>query len=463
MKQKILILTSMIMWTCTGLAQLPKSEYDEYESMKRVLNDTISINKRDQTGLNIYAASSIIQDLSDESVAYYQHVVKQWGWYVGIGPALTKEEASHLNVVYKLSHKNDKGHWMKLEAVDGYGSYTTDHRIETYIASSSDNDSTVNAGWKDKLASVCQWEMVPDGSGDKVFLERAYDAQKNLVYHYQPVFISGKELIGSYTDSWGFPAKMSRRGGKSEDVLINIQLDQWGNDSIVKLVDSEGNLLMNGSGSWIIKNICDKKGNVLENYALNRMGAPMNDYYGNCSWKREVDDYGNTLCSLYYDAGDNPVRISEDYTPDDVPEIHYEYDRWHRMKSQTFFNENKPDTTSQGVHRVEYSYNTHGQILGIKSMGLYGEPKAYGYSNTAFGYYIYDKKGRQISILRLGPDSTYLSTNEYYYRIETSYNEEDLKEKKKYIFDGSDSILWHYELLLSAKSPMSTNYRPQCR
>lgn len=451
MKYRIYLMIATIMWTSSITAQglgesqlLQKQQQGNHPEQNDKGNAPL-VSNRDQTGVNSYAAGSILQASSDKSVAYYQNVAKQWGWYVGIGPALTKEEASHLNVVYKFSNKNKAGHWMKLEAIDGYGDYTTDHRLETYIAPSNGNDSTINVNWKEKITSVCQWEFMPDGSGNSVIMERAYDDEKNLIYNYQPVFISDKEIIGSYTDSWGLPAKISQKNGKPADVLVNIQLDQWGNDSIIKLVDTEGNLLMNSSGSWIIRNICDRHGNVLENYALNQLGAPMNDNWGNCSWKAIMDNYGNTLHNANFDAGGNPVRLSGDYTCEDVSEKHYEYDRWHRLVSKSFYNGNEPDTTSQGVHKIDYTYNNYGQKLSMIARGLNNEPRAYGKAKSAYDYYQYDPKGNILSLLRLGPDSFYLKSDDYYYRVLIEYDGDNLKKEEDYIYNGSDTVLWHYE------------------
>lgn len=417
---------------------LQQNQQDEKESRSLVSN-------RLMIGPNSYAAGSILQVSTDNSIAFYMNVAKQNGWYVGIGPALTKEEASHLNVVYKFSQKNNEGHWMKLEAIDGYGNHTTEHALRPYIVPSNNNDSTINADWKQKLSSICQWELMPDGSGKSVIMERAYDKEKNLIYNYQPVFISNKEIIGSYTDSWGLPAKMSKKNGKSEDVMVNILIDQWGNDSIIKLIDTEGKPLMNSTGSWIVRNICDRHGNVIENYALNQLAAPMNDNWGNCSWKAKRDKYGNTIHISYFDAGDNPVRLSYDYTFDNVFEEHYVYDRWHRIISKSFYNENLPDTTKQGVHRVEYTYNDYGQILSEISKGQNNEPRAYKDAKSAFDYYVYDKKGHRISFLRLGPDSTFLNNDNYYCLMLNEYNGDRIKKEEDYIFNGSDTILWHYK------------------
>lgn len=409
--------------------------------------ETAFVGNRDHNSSNEHVSSSIIGQMTDNSSAFYLYVAKQNGWFVGIGPALSKNEASHLNVVYRLSNKNRKGHWTKLEALDGYGNLTTDHGIDTYVALRNRNDSTIDKEWIEKLRKVCQWEFMPDGSGDHVVIERAYDKDKNLIFSYQPVFISDNEIIGSYTDSWGFPAKMKskEKGEGAISVLVDILLDRLGNDSIIKLIDTNGNLLQNYVGAWMVKYICDKHGNILENYSLNKLGGMMNDNDGNCSWKCERDKYGNQLYVKFYDAGGNIVRIPSERSDRSVKEISFGYDRWHRMTSQSFFSEGKPDTTHQGVHCIEYTYNNHGQLLSSINRGINNEPKAYGKHGAAFEYNIYDQKGKLLSNSYLGPDSTFIDNDKYYCQLLYVYEQDSLKEKAFYSRTGNDTILWHFE------------------
>ena len=394
-----------------------------------------TVEDRKLSSTNEFAANSILQTTSDKSVAYYQHVTRQNGWYVGIGPALTKEQASHLNVVYKFSNKNNAGHWLKLEALDGYGNLTNEHSLIAYIAdANSINDTTINEEWFRKTNHVCQWELMPDGSGKTVVVERAYDKGNQLIYNYQPVFISDKEIIGSYTDSWGLPAKMYVKETKPINIYVNILLDRWGNDSIIKFVDTDGYLLKNHVGSWMIRNICNRNGLILETFSLNQLGLPMNDNAGNCSCRAEYDKYGNTTHITYYDAGGNPIRISGDNFLNNVVEERREYDRWHREISLSFFSGNEPDTTNQGVHKIERTYNSHGQILSMKSTGRDGKPREYGEERAAYVYNTYDGKGRLLSITRLNSDSVYYSSD---CKMEWGYNDNGICQYKLYSFSDN--------------------------
>ena len=394
----------------------------------------------DKTGYNINAVGSILQVSSDKSEAYYQHVAKQYGWYVGIGPALTQEEAGHLNVIYKLSNKNSVGHWTKMEAVDGYGNHTNAHNISNYI--NLLGDGKISAEWSEKLDQVCQWEFMQDASGEKLILERGYDENMNLIYNYQPVFISENEICGSYTDSWGRPAKLDG----TANFMINLTLDQWGNDSIIKIIDSNGDLIKNKNGAWMVRNINDQQGNVIESFSLNKVGGKMNDVWGNCSYKVIVDRYGNVVSERYYDAGGHKTRLSPDLTPDNANEVRYTYDRWHRNISKSFYDEESRDTTFQGVHRIDYSYNRHGKLLSRITKDLNGKPCPYEKVKSAFDYYQYDEEGRQLSFTRLNTDSTLLKSDEYYGKMLHKYDHEKLKQFECYLYNDSDSLLWHFEL-----------------
>jgi hypothetical protein len=157
-------------------------------------------------GKNTYVQKNAI--ITKDSV-YYAKIVKKHGWWVGVGKKLTLKDASHLNYYFKLSKKNQAGNWTFIEAFNGYGHPTAYHDIVTYIVNQyDDEDLGANTEWKDKILTVCKWEIVSDASGKEVIQERALDSEGDVVYIFSPIKVGLNEYTGSYMDSWGMPIFM---------------------------------------------------------------------------------------------------------------------------------------------------------------------------------------------------------------------------------------------------------------
>lgn len=301
--------------------------------------------------------------------AYYAKIVKKHGWWIGIGKKMTLKEASHLNCYYKLSKKNKAGNWTYIEAFDGYGNLTTYHDIGTYLANQyDDEDKGLNSDWREKLQTVCKWEIVADASGNEVVQERALDSEGDVIYIYSPVKVGEREYTGSFTDSWGMPIFM-RTDSLGNDAgyanFVHIIRDERGYEVLCSFTDRFGYPQKNKDGAYMTRREYDDKGNQIKEASLNIIGDNMIDDYGNCGWENTYKN-NHRISSIYYNANWEPMLFpnlrNEGYK---VYGFRFEPDEFGRDTAMVIIDaKGNPDVDREyGIHKIVYRYNNHGQQI----------------------------------------------------------------------------------------------------
>lgn len=338
------------------------------------------------------------------AVAYYSNIVKKHGWMVGVGEAMTLEEASHLNCYYKLSLKNNAGNWTCIEALDGCGNLTTSHSMVTYLINHyRDDDPGANAEITSALSTVCKWEFIGDCSGENVIEERALDVEGQLVYSFRPVKVTGKtpnfteKYIGSYADRYGRPMYM-RTDSLGNDAgyanFVNITRDGRGFDVILAYVDRNGYPQKNRDGAYMTILDYDDQGRQIMEASANVVGDYIIDSWGNCGWNTVYPEPG-VRETTYRDASWEPMRMPVNRKgSDNVYGYRYFSDEYGRdTLVRVIDQKGEADTNQFGVHEVRYQYDDRGRITSIRYYDMEGDlhPRdTYGIAQTVYGY---DKDG----------------------------------------------------------------------
>lgn len=306
------------------------------------------------------------EDKVSRGTAYYADVVKKNGWFVGVGKPLTQDQARHLNCYFKLSQKNAAGNWRFVEAFDGYGDATSGHSIIPYLINPrSDDDSGANSEWKEILKHVCKWEFVADASGKTVLEERFLTSDSSIVLVFHPIHVSDREILGSFTDRWGYPAnlRVDADGGTTNCAsMVRVERDQRGFDVLIETLDANGYPEINKDGAYKTQKEYDDEGHQIMEASLNLIGERMIDAWGNCGW-RAVYKNGNMESIHYFDADGQPIRMKG--LNDETDRVHgkrFEYDAYGRTISESFFDEKgAPEINQDGIQRVDWTHNDHGQ------------------------------------------------------------------------------------------------------
>jgi len=297
--------------------------------------------------------------------AYYADVVKKHGWFVGVGKKMTLKEASHRSCYYKLSKKNKAGNWTLMEAFDGYGNPTTNHTIRTYLVNHTDEDDlSANKDWKEKLQDVCKWEFIADPSGKEVIQERAYNAEKEVVFLFNPVKVGDREYIGNYTDAWGMPIFL-RTDTLGNDLgyanFVHITRNEDGYETLFSYVDRMGYSCKNKDGAYKTKKEYDAEGHQIMEASLNLIGENMTDDWGNCGWEHHF--YKTYNESFYYSPEWTRMKMpkSSRSTGENVYGYRIFPDQYGRDTLVMFIDQNgKPDVNEKGIHAIRTQYNEHG-------------------------------------------------------------------------------------------------------
>lgn len=383
---------------------------------------------------------------SSNDYAMYLHVVKQHGWWRGIGKPLTKEEARHATVYYKLSNKNSKGHWTKIQACDGYGNLTTNHKIGTYLVDpNNDYDMAADSLWRERIRTVCQWESIGNSDGSEVVQERAFDASGNAVYFYNPVRISENKYTGCFTDSWGMPIKL-RADSVGAANVVQITRNADGYETLLEFFDEQGFRQKNKDGAYMTKKEYDKAGNQTKEMSCNIAGTRINDDCGNCGWENEYDERGNVTMYRYYDADWKPTRIIAERGGDGSFGGIATYDKWGRMVSLALLDSlGQRGTISGGIHKQVNKYNDRGQCTEECYLDLDGNLTAMEGTDIAQMFFSFNEQGLQTEFECKDKNGNYTNAPNNLCKFENKFDDKgNVIEVRNYFVDKEGNLVCSY-------------------
>ena len=301
----------------------------------------------------------------------FRDVVRKYTWMEGLGVPITQEEANHLPYYYRLSMKNDAGHYHMVEAMHG-SSLTSLHPQSPYILDKENDVSGRNKEWRDRLLTVGQWIFYSDLSGKNVVEERAYEAKSKdakLVYSMQPVRNDSNHVTIAYTDSYGYPADMNEDDRFTYGSVVYITYDKHGCDSIIDFLDGEGYRKPNTNGVDQTRCVYDEKYRPVLITSNNCVGDYAMDNWGNCGVKYVYDDKNNTYSMICVDSNLQPMRMPSTRAGKDNTYIRRDIrkDKWGRKVEETMLTvEGEKDATLSGIHRITYSYTSDGRMTEAK-------------------------------------------------------------------------------------------------
>lgn len=305
----------------------------------------------------------------------YRNIVRQYTWLVGQGEPITQEVANHLPYYFRLSMKNEQGHWQHIEAMHG-DSLTTHHNQHTYIVNTNNDVQTANTEWLEKLKQVAQWYITSDLSGNYVAEERAYNAEGYMIYGFIPIQNDSIHVTGSYIDAWGRPVDMMERKESTYGSVVYITYDKHGGDYIIDFLDGEGMRKANNNGVDQERTVYDERMRPLLRTSHNCVGDYCVDNWGNCGIRYEYADDGRSYTITCVDADLRPMRIPETRAGSENTFIRCKVvlDEWGREKERIFLNENgKNDATLSQIHKIVYEYFTDGRIKSKTILNINGK------------------------------------------------------------------------------------------
>lgn len=293
----------------------------------------------------------------------YRNIVRQHTWLVGQGEPITQEVANHLPFYYRLSMKNDKGHWQHIEAMHG-DTLTTHHDQSPYFINKAYDSKIADKDWYAKVDSIAQWFITGNLTGDIVVEERAYTKDGDMIYGFIPTQNDKSHITGSYIDAWGFPVDMNENEENTYGSVVYITYDEQGGDSIIDYLDGEGYRKPNSNGVDQERTVYDDKMRPTLRTSHNCVGDYMIDNWGNCGNIYEYAPDGKSYTITRVDDSLKPMRMPE--LRADATETYVKckvlLDEWGRQKERIMLTEdNVPDSTLSGIHRIVYHYAKNGK------------------------------------------------------------------------------------------------------
>lgn len=320
-------------------------------------------------------SSKRLSDNKVEEYVLYRDIIRKYSWYEGVGTPISQETANHLPFYYKLSMKNNHGHWQHIEAMH-QNEMTSNHSLNTYVLDKrNDNDNNCKE-WIDKLKTVAQWFITSDLSGNEVVEERAYTSKGDLVYSFMPIKNEDGRITGSYNDAWGLPADMREDDTTTYGSVVCITYDSCGRDSIVDFLDGQGLRKYNSNGVDQQRFLYDNQDRIVLITSHNMVGDYTIDNWGNCGNKYEYDDVNNKYSIIRVDKELKPMRMPSkraDATRTFI-KCDIRKDRWGRdVEAVMLDEEGKFSQTSSGIHRIVYDYDNKGNLVSSKYYDINGQ------------------------------------------------------------------------------------------
>lgn len=314
---------------------------------------------------------------TDKDTLYAISTKKQNGWLAPLQTVDKKDIGKYPNL-YRFSNKNSAGNWCRVESVDGNGSFIAG-KFSTYIVKSNERkDSLANDDWKRKIDKTCRLDLISDPLGERVIQERAYDSYGDLIFSFSisPLGTEKNIFVGSYRDTYGLPAEMRNDKDFAYGTLVYIERDKWGNDSIVRYMDSKGYGKPNSDGVFCEQFIYDEFGRLLRDQSMDSNGMLVNDNMGYCGVEYQYDNRHNIIRATYMDDDWKPVKVKNCL---DVIRKIYKYDEFNRLIELQYVDEfDCPIGNSKGTHKEIYEYNDFARRIMICGLDVSGNLSPYG-------------------------------------------------------------------------------------
>ncbi len=182
-------------------------------------------------------------DMTQATERYYANITRQYGWYIGVGKPLSKAEAQKSGHYYRLSDKNDKGRWQRVDYVCNDPNLNEHNRIErlgSLIATQFDGDSRKH----EIINSAVSWQFVSDPTGARMLEGRGFDSDGNLLYVMNSTEYSEGRFVLSFIDSFGLPMFPNR--------TLHVLCDAAGRFNVINFTDDAGYYFPNAENVYEI-------------------------------------------------------------------------------------------------------------------------------------------------------------------------------------------------------------------
>ena len=395
----------------------------------------------------------IKQENTEPDTVYAISTVKQHGWYKPLR-TIEKKNANRYELVFVFSNKNESGNWRRIEYINNYGKPTYG-RIEPYIMKL--NSETDALDWVEKIRTITRVDMIPDASGEQVVQERAYDKDGKLVYSFSvsPIDDSGKKFVGSYKDFYGLPAEMRMDKSYSYGTLIYIERDRWGNDSLLRYMDSKGFVKPNSDGVYAENFIYDEYGRVRKHQSADAEGNLIFDGTGNCGYEYEYDDQHNLIKSLCMDPSWTPMKLQG--KNDEIGYI-YKYDEYGRTIEQINIDENdNPIENALGTNKISLKYDIYGNNCEYTGYNLKNELSPIN-ANLCKTELKYDHLGNLLEERNFDSDEKPVYNPNYYSTVIVTmdYSTGEKQSENQYRADENGEEFLDYSYIRKGKETVTT-------
>jgi len=306
---------------------------------------------------------------------YYRNFTNRWGVPEGFGPLSRSEARSRANS-FKFIRVGRANSVRAVVAVDAMDRCSPRHGVGTLFKACDVCET--------RAEKECRWEFVRDNQGQLVY-EKAFDAHGKLVWGlvYTPS-MPNEPRRAYYVGADGFPAPQLNSAAE----IAEFEYTSDGLERLRRYFDRSRRRQPGRDAAYGQRHEYDEWVRRIRTISLDASDQPMVDDFGNAIAELKYDASGNNTEQLMLDAAGLPITNKEGWYRQALS-----YDRYGNLVEWVYFDtEGKPTTNkSDGTHRITVAHDEHGNVVEYSYFDTTGQPTAVngGYYKAAVRYDAY--------------------------------------------------------------------------
>ncbi len=293
------------------------------------------------------------------------------GWQIP-RDTLTEAMAKGLTFSIRLSNKNKKGHFCRLEIL-GYdlqpGSYTMTPNFVELLPEECRNPDV-------STLDISRMDMISDADGDRVMETRSYDQSGTLLLT-EAYREFGKDVFKVGTlSALGLPVTIAHMPDNPDKAIREIVMCPDSTSTCSFFVSGGEPVALDDKGTYYIRReeipgLCQ---------TVSTLGKDMKPVISKKGYASEVVSWcfakGDSV--MYVDADGNPMNVAEDALIEDIRGVAKavrKYDERHKLTEIRFYDkEGRPAENLSGVHKMTMEYDRWGNQIRQSYLDLQEEP-----------------------------------------------------------------------------------------
>lgn len=312
-----------------------------------------------------------IRIMEKDDTIYCVSTISYKNWQIPLD-TVPKEDAKDYPFIIRLSNRNKRGHYCRLEVL-GQGLLP-----RTYSQSQTAGwvpDSLLNTAYQ--VIDISRCDYLTDSEGEFVTEERLYGLDNELLL--TTVYNVGQDDLLQIDEKsfspQGLPVNLAHLPGNEQHGLTCLVMYPDGN-SRIKALHSGRTVYSRQDGTFYLLETFGK--DTINVISLDSEQKPMMNRKGYSGERSYYNKHGRQDSTVYIDPAGRPMEVIGDSSLAEyggISKREYILDKYGTLVEERRYGlHNRPAATPSGTHRMAYVRDGMGNLTEIRAYGLHGEP-----------------------------------------------------------------------------------------